>query len=125
MKKLLISIFIIVACIMLFPIILNKFGKVLLVEDIPNTDYQLEVKSMELPIGIVINIKSNSYREELIKYPISQELRNIVKDDLEFKWKGETGILRVHGQVMIAEFKIHENKETHAFDYEVKTYKNN
>ncbi|WP_338557855.1 hypothetical protein QJR60_09775 [Paraclostridium sordellii] len=46
MKKLLISIFIIVACIMLFPIILNKFGKVLLVEDIPNTDYQLEVKSM-------------------------------------------------------------------------------
>ncbi|CEP86934.1 hypothetical protein [Paraclostridium sordellii] len=103
----------------------NREKEPLLVKDIPNTECQLVVKSTEIPYGVEIYIKSDSEIKEFVKYPISQDLRNIVKGDLKFKWEGEIGTLCVNGEIETAEFKIYKNKETHAFDYEVKTYKNN
>lgn len=100
----------------------NKEKEPLLVKDIPNTECQLLVKSTETPFGVEISIKSDSEIEELIKYPISQDLRNIVKGDIEFRWEGDVGVLRVNGETKIAEFKIYFNKETYSFDYDVKTY---
>ncbi|MFR4164337.1 MAG: hypothetical protein ACLT0R_17140 [Paraclostridium sordellii] len=103
----------------------NEEKEPLLVKDIPNTQSQLVVNSTETPYGVEISIKSDSETKEFVKYPISQDLRNIVKGDLKFKWQGEIGILCVNGETETAEFKIYINKETHSFDYEVKTYKNN
>lgn len=123
MKKMcivLITLFTIVIGIMILA--MNRDVEPLLVTDIPNTKCQLEVKSTQWPCGVEINIKSDSEIEELIKYPISQDLRNIVKGDIEFRWEGDVGVLRVNGETKIAEFKIYLNKNTYSYDYEVKTY---
>lgn len=123
MKKtciVLMTLFTIVIGIMILA--MNRDVEPLLVTDIPNTKCQLEVKSTQWPCGVEINIKSGSEIEELIKYPISQDLRNIVKGDIEFRWEGDLGVLRVNGETKIAEFKICLNKKTYSYDYEVKTY---
>ncbi|CEK34172.1 hypothetical protein UMC2_14221 [[Clostridium] sordellii] len=100
----------------------NEEKEPLLVKDIPNTQSQLVVNSTETPYGVEISIKSDSGSKKLVENPISQDLRNIVKGDIEFKWQGEIGILCVHGETETAEFKIYKNKETNVFEYELKTY---
>ena len=102
-----------------------NFNETLISENIPGSSERIEVESIDSPFapyGIQINIKSDSSTEELIKYPIHQDLRGIVKEDVDFKWEDDVAIISVEGETKIAEFKIKLNRETYSFDYEVNTY---
>ncbi|MBC5998353.1 hypothetical protein EAI30_15805 [Romboutsia ilealis] len=63
-----------------------NFNKTLISEKIPDTLCKIEVESTKLPYGVQINIVSDSSSEELIKYPIHQDLAGIVKENIDFKW---------------------------------------
>ncbi len=99
-----------------------NFNKTMISENIPGTLYQIEVESTKFPYGVQINIVSDSSSNELIKYPIHQDLGGISKQNIDFKWEDDVAIIKVEGEVEIAEFKIKLNRETHLFDYEVNTY---
>ena len=102
-----------------------NFNETLILENIPGSSERIEVESIDslfAPYGIQINIKSDSSTEELIKYPIHQDLRGIVKKDVDFKWEDDVAIISVEGETKIAEFKIKLNRDTSSFDYEVNTY---
>lgn len=102
-----------------------NFNKTLISEKIPDTLCNIEVESTKFPYGVQINIVSDSSSEELIKYPIHQDLAGIVKENIDFKWEDDVAIISVKGETKIAEFKVKLNRDTYSFDYGVDTYINN
>lgn len=101
-----------------------NFNKTLISEKIPDALYEIEVESTKFLYGVQINIVSDSSSEELIKYPIHQDLSGIVKENINFKWEDDVAIISVKGETKIAEFKVKLNRDTHSFDYGVSTYIN-
>lgn len=121
-------VFFITGLILMFSALISRnvnFNKTLISENIPYTSYQIEVESTKFPYGVQINIVSDSSSEELMKYPIHQDLAGIVKENIDFKWEDDVAIISVKGETKIAEFKVKLNRDTSSFDYGVNTYINN
>ena len=121
-------VFFITGLILMFSALISRnvnFNKTLISENIPYTSYQIVVESTKFPFCVQINIVSDSSSEELIKYPIHQDLAGIVKENIDFKWEDDVAIISVKGETKIAEFKVKLNRDTSSFDYGVNTYINN